>query len=104
MMKVSLGAARMTECSINSKYMVFSQAIQMDGKYCVSWQVGPSINIMLLVLVAASSARLSPIITSTLLSNLLISSQGQLTPSSSSLLLLFLSMWGKKNWRANVFL
>lgn len=77
-------AARMTECLINSKYMVFSQAIQMDGKYCVSWQVGPSINIMLLVLVAASSARLSPIITSTLLPNLLISSWGQLTTSSSS--------------------
>lgn len=84
MMKVSLGAARMTECLINSKYMVFSQAIQMDGKYCVSWQVGPSINIMLLVLVAASSARLSPIITSTLLSNLLISSQGQRMASSST--------------------
>lgn len=97
MMKVSLEAARMTECLINSKYMVFSQAIQMDGKYCVSWQVGPSINIMLLVLVAASSAQRSPIITSTLLSNLLISSKGQLTPSSSTLLV---HVW--ENWRANV--
>lgn len=64
MMKVSVGAARMTECLINSEYMVFAQAIQMDGKYCVSWQVGPSINIILLVLVAANSAQLSPIITS----------------------------------------
>lgn len=96
MMKVSLGAAGMTECLINSKYVVFSQAIQMDGKYCVSWQVGPSINITLLVLVAASSARLSPIITSTLLSNLLTSSQGPLTPSSSALLLHVVGKLGDK--------
>lgn len=74
MIKSSLGAAGMTECLINCKYVVFAQPNQMDGKYCLSWQVGPSINIMLLVLVVASSARLSPIITFTLLSTLSTSS------------------------------
>lgn len=75
MIKSSLGAAGMTECLINCKYVVFAQPNQMDGKYCLSWQVGPSINIMLLVLVVASSGRLSPIITFTLLSNLTTSAE-----------------------------
>lgn len=67
MIKSSLRSAGMTECLINFKYVVFGQPNQMDGKYCLSWQTGRSINFVLFVLVVASTGRLAPIITFVLL-------------------------------------
>lgn len=69
MIKSSLRSAGMTECLINFKYMVFGQPIQMDGKYCLSWQASRSINFVLFVLVVATTGWLAPIITSVLLCN-----------------------------------
>lgn len=69
MIKSSLRSAGMTECLINFKYVLFGQPNQMDGKYCLSWQAGPSINFVLFVLVVASAGRLAPIITFVLLRN-----------------------------------
>ncbi len=44
MIKSFLRSAGMTECLINFKYGLFGQPNQMDGKYCLSWQAGQSIN------------------------------------------------------------
>lgn len=55
MIKSSLRSAGMTECLINFKNVVFGQPNQMDGKYCLSWQAGQSINFVLFVLVVASA-------------------------------------------------
>lgn len=69
MIKSSLRSAGMTECLINFKYVMFGQPNQMDGKYCLSWQTGRSINFVLFVLVVASTGRLAPIITFVLVCN-----------------------------------
>lgn len=75
MIKSSLRSVGMTECLINFKYMVFGQPNQMDGKYCLSWQAGWSINFVLFVLVVASTGRLTPIITPPAWHKLFISSR-----------------------------
>lgn len=74
MIKSSLRSVGMTECLINFKYVVFGQPNQMDGKYCLSWQAGQSINFVLFVLVVASTGQLAPIITFVLLHKLSTSS------------------------------
>lgn len=69
MIKSSLRSVGMTECLINFKNVVFGQPNQMDGKCCLSWQSGRSINFVLFVLPVASTGRLAPIITFVLLCN-----------------------------------
>lgn len=63
MIKSSLRSVGMTECLINFKHTGFGQPNQMNGKYCLSWQAGRSINSALFVLVVASPGWLDPIIT-----------------------------------------
>lgn len=54
MIKSSLKSVGMTECLINYKSTMFGQPNQIDGKYCLSWQAGLSINFVLYVLVVVS--------------------------------------------------
>ena len=97
MIKSSLRSAGMTECLINFKYMVFGQPNPMDGKYCLSWQAGRSINLVLLVLVVASTGRLAPTITLVLLCYRSFWFHPEIAGSVLLLLLLLLlfSPWGQ---------
>lgn len=70
MIESSIGFAGMTECLINLKYVLFGQPNQMDGKYCLSWQAGQSINLCAACVGrVASTDQLAPTITFVLLLN-----------------------------------